>query len=127
MLIKPLDLCILIPALAAVSASFFYAYGGGSAQSGISITGETGEWVFPLDAAETVTVSGPLGDTIITIHDRRAQVLSSPCFNQTCVAAGAIDSPGQWAACLPNKVLVSITSTKPGISPDAPNVDAAAW
>jgi hypothetical protein len=127
MLIKPLDFCVIIPALAAVSGSFFFAYGGASAQSGVTIKGEAAEWVFPLDADETVTVSGPLGDTIIEIRDNRARVLSSPCVNQTCVAAGAIDSPGQWAACLPNKVLLTIAPAPNSRSPDIRDVDAAAW
>jgi hypothetical protein len=72
------------------------------------IQGSSGVWVFPLDAEETITVPGLLGDTVVEIRDHRAHVLSSPCDNQTCVAAGHIDSDGQWVACLPNNVFVMI-------------------
>jgi hypothetical protein len=108
MLVKLFDFGILIPALAAVIASFFLAYSGAENQSLISLKGESGEWVFPLDADETVTVSGPLGDTVIQIRKGAAHFVSSPCANQTCVTSGAVRSHGQWAACLPNKVMLYI-------------------
>jgi len=127
MLIKPFDFGIIIPALGAVIASFFFAYSGESSQSGIRVKAENNEWVFPLDSSETLTVPGPLGDTIIEINGSRARFLSSPCANQTCVSAGAIGSQGQWAACLPNKVLLYIAPEKRGSAADVPDVDAAAW
>lgn len=130
MLIKPFDFGIIISGLAVVIASFFFADIGVSSQSGITIKGENGEWIFPLNADETVHVSGPLGETVIEIHDGKAGFLSSPCVNQTCIAAGTIDSQGQWAACLPNRVLLSITGENSGGSGAAnenDDVDAAAW
>jgi hypothetical protein len=131
MLFKPFDFGILIPALGAVLVSFFAVYSGAGAQYIIHLKGEGGEWVFPEDAAETVTVSGPLGDTLVEIQNGAARVISSPCANQTCVAAGRIHSPGQWAACLPNKVMVFIGGEAGGAapvrSPGESGVDAAAW
>jgi hypothetical protein len=127
MLIKPFDFGIIIPALGAVIASFIFAYSGASAQSGITVKGERNEWVFPPDASETVTVPGPLGNTLIEIHEGRARFLSSPCANQTCVAMGAVDSQGEWAACLPNKVMLYIAPEKRGSAADERDVDAAAW
>ena len=93
--IKPLDFAIMIPALAIVAASFIFAYAGAAYQSGISIKAEGGEWMYPTDTTETITVSGPLGDTVIGIDNSRARVLSSPCSNQICVTSGAIASHGQ--------------------------------
>ena len=129
MLIKPLDFGILVPALAAVIASFFFAYSGTKNQSLINLKGENGEWVFPLDAAETITVSGPLGDTVVEIQNGAAYFVSSPCANQSCVAAGSLHSPGQWAACLPNKVMLYIegNSSAKESSRKPEDVDAAAW
>jgi hypothetical protein len=133
MLLKPFDFGILIPAFGAVLASFFLVYSGADTQRTIYLQGDGGEWVFSPDAVETVTVAGPLGDTVVAIQGGQIRVLSSPCANQTCVAAGAIHAPGQWAACLPNRVMVFVL----GESPPRPaagrfqnggaNVDATAW
>jgi hypothetical protein len=74
----------------------------------VLIRGQDSQWYFPVDAEETVVVKGPLGDTVIKIEDKRARVESSPCANKTCITTGAVSAHGQWAACLPNKVLLLI-------------------
>ncbi|MDR2717524.1 MAG: NusG domain II-containing protein [Treponema sp.] len=122
MLFKPFDFCIAIPLLGAVIASFAWAYADTGGRSTVNLKSEGGEWVFPLDAVETMSVSGPLGDTVIAISESTARIISSPCLNQTCVAAGALHSPGQWAACLPNRVMLYV-----GEGEKENNVDAAAW
>jgi hypothetical protein len=80
--------------------------------------------LFPLDADETVTVQGPLGPTVLALRERSARALSSPCANKTCIAAGSISRAGEWLACLPNEVIVTVEAGRGG-PPDA--VDAGAW
>jgi hypothetical protein len=99
-------------------------YTGGDAKSEVRIKGPDGSWVFPQDAAELVRVPGPLGDTVVELRDGRARVLSSPCGNQLCVSAGAIHAHGQWIACLPNQVLVSVEK-KTTLGEE--ELDGAAW
>ncbi|MDR2921932.1 MAG: NusG domain II-containing protein [Treponema sp.] len=122
MLLKPFDFGIVLCALAAVAASFFLTYSASSGLSLVNVRGEKGLWVFPLDAAESAVVSGPLGDTIVEVGGGAARIVSSPCVNQTCVSAGFIHAPGQWAACLPNRVMVYIDE-----GGENSNVDAAVW
>ena len=119
---KPFDIGITIPLLGVVIASFFFAYSGAKGGGMVFLKGESGEWVFPVDAVETLVVSGPLGDTIVEIGGASARITASPCLNQTCVAAGAVRLPGQWAACLPNRVMLYISEGK-----SENDVDAAAW
>jgi len=123
MLLKPFDFGIAIPLLGLVIASFFGAYLNAGGRSTVNLKGEGGEWVFPLDAVETMSVSGPLGDTVIEISGSAARIVSSPCQNQTCVAAGALHAPGQWAACLPNRVMLYVGENEKKEN----NVDAASW
>jgi len=118
---KPFDFVIAIPLLGLVAASFIAAYSGVEGGS-VMLKGAGGEWVYPLDAVETFTVAGPLGDTIVAINGEGARIIASPCVNQTCVAAGRIHAPGQWAACLPNQVMVYI-----GEGAMSNDVDAAAY
>ncbi|MFA6505053.1 MAG: NusG domain II-containing protein, partial [Treponemataceae bacterium] len=68
---------------------------------------------------ETLRVKGEIGETVVHIHDGKASVESSPCSNQTCVAAGSIDSNGQWVACLPNGVFVRIEGSSRHETTDA--------
>jgi hypothetical protein len=122
MLFKPLDLTLAFFSLCAVAASCCFIYAGTDGRSTVNLKGENGEWVFPLDAAETMRVSGPLGDTVVEIESGRARIVSSPCVNQTCVSSPAVPAPGQWAACLPNRVMVYV-----GEGSREDDVDAAAW
>jgi hypothetical protein len=112
--------------LAAAVTAFTAAavYSGGDAKNEVRVKGPDGSWVFPQDAAELVRVPGPLGDTVVELRDGRARVVSSPCGNQFCVSAGAIGAHGQWIACLPNQVLVSVEGKPP---PGEKELDGAAW
>jgi hypothetical protein len=105
-----------------VIASFFFAYVNPDGSPSVRLKNENGEWVFPANANETVNVPGPLGETVVEISGGSARITASPCINQTCVAAGAVRSPGQWAACLPNRVMLYV-----GKGEAENDVDAAAW
>ena len=119
--IKTLDIIIILLAAGLTLFSAFSAYVKPRGQLQALIRGQDGEWLFSLDAEETVTVRGPLGDTVIQIHENRAVVKSSPCENQTCVSSGSVARQGQWAACLPNKVLLMVQGT------DDDELDAYTW
>jgi hypothetical protein len=126
--LRPFDFVSIFAALIIIFLAFIPLSGGAGAPDFIKLKSETGAWTFPREAEETLAVPGPLGDTVVEIRGGRARVLSSPCQNQTCVAAGAIHAHGQWIACLPNRVLVSVEGG-PGEnnSPEDTEVDAAAW
>jgi hypothetical protein len=55
----------------------------------------------------TVTVKGPLGESVIEINKGKVRMKSSPCPDQICVFQGWIDRGA--IICLPNKVIVSVT------------------
>ena len=121
-MLKPFDFCIALPALAAVVASFFFAYSGQDGEASVFLKNNGGEWVYPVNANETVNVTGPLGTTVVEISDGAARIISSPCANKTCIASGAVRSTGQWAACLPNSVMLYI-----GAGETDNGIDAAVW
>jgi hypothetical protein len=121
-LIKPLDCLFLALASLFTFFSAVVVYGGGG-EALVLVKGGGDSWVFPLDAVERVAVSGPLGETVVEIRGGFARIVSSPCVNKTCIAAGTIHFRGQWTACLPNRVMVSIS----GHDKTDGSVDAAAW
>jgi hypothetical protein len=122
-LLKPLDFLIIGVSSVLTALSAFAAYGHSRDAGQVIVQGEGKSWVFPLEAEEQISVSGPIGETVVEISGGRSRVLSSPCANQTCVAAGHLDRRGQWAACLPNRVFVYIEGTGDG---DA-SLDSTTW
>jgi hypothetical protein len=120
--IRGLDICIFLFALLIIGLISLQSYvrGRGTPEimieaAGVPAAGApaadmSGEqqWIYPLDADETVRVPGPLGDTVVVIQDGTVEVVSSPCPQKICIKTGRISKPGQWIACLPNRVFISI-------------------
>ncbi len=61
-----------------------------------------------LSMNQTFAVPGPLGNTLVEIHDGHVHVSESPCSNKLCIKTGRISLTGQIIACLPNKVVARI-------------------
>jgi len=126
--IKFPDIIIIILVTGITLFSGYSVYMKPDEKTQVLIRGQGSEWFFPIDADEVITVSGPLGDTMVSIAENRVWVKSSPCDNQTCAAAGYLTRKGQWTACLPNNVLVVIQGgASGGVSGRSDDVDAVAW
>lgn len=108
MRLRPLDIVIALAAAGAIAFAAVSAYGPGSGPVNAVLKGRGGEWIYPLSADRELRVAGPLGDTVVEIRGKSVRIVASPCPNKICIAAGAIERPGQWLACLPNQVFVSI-------------------
>ena len=115
--VKIPDLVIIILSLGLTVSSAVAAYINPQNASQVLIEGVNQKWIFPLDSQETVRVKGPLGETVVRIHEKEVWVASSPCSNQTCVAMGHVNRG--WVACLPNNVFFRIAeSDDSGNKPD---------
>jgi hypothetical protein len=118
--IKPFDIIVLLILAGLTVFSVIPLYSRTGSARRLTIKSEGRNWVFPLDAEETVIAAGPLGNTVVEMKNGRARIVSSPCQNQICIAAGPVHSHGQWIACLPNRVMVSV-------SRGDGEVDGTAW
>ncbi len=134
--IRALDIAIFLFALLLIGLISLRTYtgGGGTPEimieaagvpaAGVPAAGQGAEqgteqqWIYPLDAEARVIVPGPLGETVVVIRDGAVQVISSPCPEKICVKTGRISKPGQWIACLPNRVFISIRGRR-SEQPDA--------
>jgi len=119
--VKIPDIFIILVSVFVTLFSFLsmYAHSGNNTQ--VLIEGKNQKWIYPLDTTETVNVRGPLGITVIRVNGNEAWVESSPCYNQICVTAGHLSRNGQFAACLPNNVLLAIEGYDDG------EIDGFAW
>ena len=126
--VKRWDIVIILLAFFLTGFSAFKVYIGPQNAGQVLIQSRDGQWIFPLDAEEHITVSGPLGNTVLRIHNNQAWVESSPCGNQICVAAGPIQNRLIWIACLPNNVFLMIEGREIGGNEVLEyQVDAVAW
>jgi len=119
--LRPLDTVIIVLTAFFTFIAIYKVYIAPQEHTRVLIRAVGGEWTFPVDAEETVIVSGSLGSTTVKIKGNRAWIENSPCINQNCVAAGEITRQGQWAACLPNNVLLMIQGG------GGNDVDSVAW
>jgi hypothetical protein len=106
--IKTLDVLIFFAILLFIGLISLQTYVRAEGTPEVLITGAEDRWIYPLDGEATVQVPGPLGETVVAIREGSVQVLSSPCPEKICVKTGRISKPGQWIACLPNRVLVTV-------------------
>ena len=51
-----------------------------------------------------IHIEGPLGHSVIEINNGRTRFISSPCRNKVCVHTGWLETSGDLAACLPNRI-----------------------
>ena len=107
--LKPLDFFAVVIAAGVTIFSFVYAYGTDSAASYLVVKAAGEEWIYSLDAPNTLEFDGPLGITNVQIVDGGAHVVSSPCRDKICILAGHLDGAGDWTACLPNRFFMKIS------------------
>ncbi|MDE6736795.1 MAG: NusG domain II-containing protein [Treponemataceae bacterium] len=107
---RPLDICLLAAYLAAIAASLFLLRGARTGTPLLVVNTPDGEFVYPLDTDRTIPAAGALGTSILVIRDGRASFAESPCPNKDCLRSAAISRTGEWAACLPNRILIRIES-----------------
>ena len=119
--LKPFDIIIILLVSILTFFMIYRVYAAPQEKAQILIQSQNGEWTYPAEAKEKLDVLGPLGYTTVIIKDNRAWIENSPCVNQNCVAAGEITRQGQWAACLPNNILLMIQGG------GGNDVDSIAW
>ena len=102
------DYAVILLTLLVVSLFAVQVYSQDLHPTIVCIESRGTEWVYPIDEDRVVAVTGPHGDTIIEVKDGLVRVKESPCPHHTCSLRGWMKNPGEWVACLPNEVMVSI-------------------
>lgn len=107
---RPLDYLVILLSLAAIALSFAKIRRTAETAPRLVITAGKTEYIYVLDKDRTIPVSGEMGESVIRIEGGEARFVSSPCTNKQCIHAGALRKNGDFAACLPNKVIAHIES-----------------
>ena len=111
---KPLlgDWLVIIISLVAVIFMFQLFW---STEQGSKLKIRQGDKIigtYSLNQIRTLSLQGPLGNSIISIQNGKVRFVSSPCNNQYCVHQGWIKKVGQAAICLPNQVSLELLGNK---------------
>jgi hypothetical protein len=121
MKLRLLDYLVIILSIAVVGGFSVFAYAGKGKGGDVVIEAGGERWIYSLAADRREEVRGPLGTTVVVIREGKAAVVDSPCPDKLCVHMPAVSKPGQWIACLPNRVFVRVRGT------DAQKTDDTAY
>ncbi|MFC1540850.1 NusG domain II-containing protein [Candidatus Latescibacterota bacterium] len=61
-----------------------------------------------LDSDVTESVTGPLGETVVSIENGTARFIESPCPHKYCIRMGRISRRSEIIVCVPNRVFMTI-------------------
>ena len=112
-LLRPGDALVLLAGIAGwVMLSVSLWQSGPAAQAQVRRDGVLVA-AYPLNEDRTVSVTGPIGTTMIRIESGRARVVSDPGSRQYCVRQGWLTRPGEMALCAPNHISLTLTGDQP--------------
>lgn len=101
------DKVLLIALLSFSIAGIFYSREASSQGADVIIEIDGKEaYTFPLATDRVATVTGPAGDAVIEIKDRKARVREASCQNRICVKEGWVSNG--VIVCLPNRMVVFV-------------------
>ena len=110
--LRVLDFLVLGLVVVAFAGTTFFAMHFSADAKEVTVKAGEKLYIYRLDKNLEFDVAGPLGLTHIEIKDKAVRVVDSPCRDKICVQMGWLRNGGQWAACLPNRVFLSINSAE---------------
>ncbi|MFP4509354.1 MAG: NusG domain II-containing protein [Spirochaetaceae bacterium] len=114
---KPFDYLAFVVATAVVIFFIAQAYTGAVESSEVRVQADGRDYLYNLNEDRVFTVSGPIGETEVEIAGGRVRVPDSPCRDKICVSVGWVSNPGEWIACLPNRVFVRVEGSESESAP----------
>lgn len=122
---RPFFSRIDIPIIAALlsAALVFFAWDHlGSSTASVCEVSLDGQTIALLSLTEDNTYTFPQAPGVqVKVEEGAVCFLSSDCPDRTCVRTGWLREPGQYAICLPNRLMISIP--KDASEEEGPSVD----
>ncbi|MDX8393293.1 MAG: NusG domain II-containing protein [Mariprofundales bacterium] len=127
------DRCILLLILAFLCVLSWWIYAPLWKQTGalevlaIAENGSLlGKWSLQQETLSPISIQGLHGNMLLSIADGYVRVLSSSCAQQRCVLSGKIHRIGQSIVCVPNRIIITISSVNI-VDTDANSEDNDTW
>ena len=112
--LKPFDWAAFILSLLLFLGFTVFGWNRGEDIQYLLVEDQNGSALYPLSENRIITVEGPIGESVIEISNGEARFTHSDCPDELCVQSGPISEPGEWAACLPNEVIISTRGGESG-------------
>lgn len=114
-----LDYFILLIFLAVIGFAAMKVFTKKSGSRILMVQTQGERYAYSMEKNMRLEFSGPCGKSIIIIENEEAWFEHSDCENRGCVESGKISRPNQWAACLPNGIIIYIEGEEEKESLDA--------
>ena len=114
-----LDYFILLIFLAVIGFATMKVFTKKSGSRILMVQTQGERYAYSMEKNMRLEFSGPCGKSIIIIENEEAWFENSDCENRVCVESGKISRPNQWAACLPNGIIIYIEGEEEKESLDA--------
>ena len=99
------DIILFVLLLLVAAAGIILMSGDGQAQTAVIRQNGVVVKEVPLDVNQTFSV----GDVTFEIKDGEIAFIESDCPNKECIHAGWLHIPGATAACLPNRISITLS------------------
>ena len=107
--LKIFDIVFILIFLTAIFLSFFNLFRKKSEKAAeLFVQTPNEKFIYSLSKDGIYKFKGLLGESSIQVENGKAKFLDSPCENKNCIQSGEISTNGQWAACLPNGIFITI-------------------
>ncbi len=103
------DKAVILLALILLPFLYIHFWGSGKLGESALMTAIDGkEIVVSLFEDKEFQISGPLGITTIEVKNGKIRFIDSPCSGKQCIHSGWLKKSGDFAACIPNRISITI-------------------
>jgi len=105
---KPADLLFLALSVILIAMSLIALSGRSEGPAKAVIKVKDDEYIYPLNQNRELEFKGELDTAHLIIHDNCIEFVESPCRDKICIHMGQARKDGDFLACLPNRIIVTI-------------------
>ncbi len=119
-LITKNDILLIVIIIAIIGAGFLIKkFSASHLVAEVYYDGKIVETVNLTEKEEKKIVTGEKNSVVVTAEDGKIYFEKSVCPDKVCVKSGELYQNGDFASCLPEKVVIKISGAKKGNQPDA--------
>ena len=109
---KPADFIFFAISVILIVLSLIALSGNSAGPAVAVIKVKDTEYIYPLNQPRELEFEGVLDKAHLVIHDGCIEFVESPCRDKICIHMGQARKDGDFLACLPNRIIVTVEGGK---------------
>ena len=109
---KPADFLFVAISVILIALSLIALSGNGEGTPKAVIKVNDVEYIYPLNQPRELEFEGVIDKAHLVIHDGCIEFVESPCRDKICIHMGQARKDGDFLACLPNRIIVTVEGGK---------------